>query len=63
VHLVGFTIEIYYDARPYERQIWLNVKLSLSTASRRIRETEVKIQSFSTSAPEEGEWPTSRPGQ
>ena len=20
VHLVGFTIEIYYDARPYERQ-------------------------------------------
>jgi len=21
-HLVGFTIEIYYDARPYERQIW-----------------------------------------
>jgi len=22
MHLVGFTIEIYYDARPYERQIW-----------------------------------------
>jgi len=21
VHLVGFTAEIYYDARPYERQI------------------------------------------
>jgi hypothetical protein len=21
VHLVGFTIEIYYNARPYERQI------------------------------------------
>ena len=21
MHLVGFTIEIYYDARPYERQI------------------------------------------
>jgi len=21
VHMVGFTIEIYYDARPYERQI------------------------------------------
>jgi len=21
VHLVGFTIEIYHDARPYERQI------------------------------------------
>jgi hypothetical protein len=21
VHLVGFTIEIYYDARPYKRQI------------------------------------------
>jgi len=20
VHLVGFTIEIYYDVRPYERQ-------------------------------------------
>ena len=20
MHLVGFTIEIYYDARPYERQ-------------------------------------------
>jgi len=25
VHLVGFTIEIYYDARPYERQIWHSV--------------------------------------
>ena len=23
MHLVGFTIEIYYDARPYERQTWL----------------------------------------
>jgi len=24
VHLVGFTIEIYYDARPYERQtLWV----------------------------------------
>jgi len=22
MHLVGFTIEIYYDARPYERQKW-----------------------------------------
>jgi len=22
VHLVGFTIEICYDARPYERQIY-----------------------------------------
>ena len=22
VHLVGFTIEIYYDARSYERQEW-----------------------------------------
>jgi len=22
VHLVGFTIEIYCDARPYERQIY-----------------------------------------
>ena len=21
MHLVGFTIEIYYDARPYQRQI------------------------------------------
>jgi len=21
MHLVGFTIEIYYNARPYERQI------------------------------------------
>jgi len=24
VHFVGFTIEIYYDARPYERQIPLH---------------------------------------
>ena len=23
MHLVGFTIEIYYDARPYERQLCL----------------------------------------
>ena len=22
MHLVGFTIEIYHDARPYMRQIW-----------------------------------------
>ena len=22
MRLFGFTIEIYYDARPYERQIW-----------------------------------------
>jgi len=22
MHLVGFAIEIYYDARPYEHQIW-----------------------------------------
>jgi len=30
MHLVGFTIEIYYDARPYERQNWreyLNIPL------------------------------------
>jgi len=26
VHLVGFTIELYYDARPYERQIKMNLK-------------------------------------
>jgi hypothetical protein len=26
VHLVGFTIEISYDARPYERQIVLGVQ-------------------------------------
>jgi len=25
MHLVGFTIEIYYDARPYERQVWLQL--------------------------------------
>jgi len=24
MHLVGFTIEIYYDARPYECQIYMN---------------------------------------
>ena len=23
MHLVGFTVEIYYDARPYERQIFI----------------------------------------
>jgi len=28
VHLVGFTIEIHYDARPYERQTYqLNAQL------------------------------------
>jgi len=26
VHLVGFTIEIYHDARPYERQTSLNLR-------------------------------------
>jgi len=25
MHLVGFTIEIYYDTRPYELQIYLNL--------------------------------------
>jgi len=25
VYLVGFTIEIYYDARPYERHIYKNI--------------------------------------
>jgi hypothetical protein len=28
VHLVGFTIEIYYDAQTYERQIERKTKLS-----------------------------------
>jgi hypothetical protein len=27
MHLVGFTIEMYYDARPFERQIHLRVLL------------------------------------
>jgi len=27
VHLVGFTIEIYYDARSYKRQIWLRLRM------------------------------------
>ena len=25
MHLAGFTIEIYYDARPYERQFFLTL--------------------------------------
>jgi hypothetical protein len=25
VHLVGFTIQIYYDTRTYERQVFLSV--------------------------------------
>jgi len=29
VHLVGFTIEIYYDARSYERQICVNITFCL----------------------------------
>ena len=29
VHLVGFTIEIYYDARPYERHICFKKYLGL----------------------------------
>ena len=28
MHLVGFTIEKYYDARPYERQISIMLCLS-----------------------------------
>jgi peroxin-1 len=27
VHLVGFTIEIYYNARSYKRQIWLRLRM------------------------------------
>jgi len=27
MHLVGFTMEIYYDARPYERQIHLSLRI------------------------------------
>jgi len=28
VHLVGFTIEIYYGARSYKRQIWGTISLT-----------------------------------
>jgi hypothetical protein len=31
VHLIGFTIEIYYDARPYERQTQFNVNTSIGS--------------------------------
>jgi len=30
MHLVGFTIEIFWDARPYERQICILPHLSVS---------------------------------
>ena len=29
MHLVGFTIEIYYDARPYERHKYVSISLSV----------------------------------
>jgi len=32
MHLVGFTIEIYYDARPYERQIILMLAQIISVS-------------------------------
>ena len=34
MHLVGFTIEIYYDARPYESQKFRTRKISDFLASR-----------------------------
>ena len=37
MHLVGFTIEIYSDARPYERQIYkvqVKVKFTLEQATK-----------------------------
>jgi len=27
MHLVGFTIEIYYEAQPYEREIYTSVEI------------------------------------
>jgi len=39
MHLVGFTIEIYYNARPYERQIlpllYKNQSVSLACGKNR----------------------------
>jgi hypothetical protein len=30
VHLVGFTIEIYYDARSYRRQVWKHLSTAVT---------------------------------
>jgi len=42
VHLVGFTIEIYYDARPYERQIWENSSLGIQLQPTKSHRNRVK---------------------
>ena len=49
MHLIGFTIEIYHDARPYERQIPVPVaavlykKLIFLTVTQLAEGTTVKI--------------------
>jgi len=40
VHLVGFTIEIYHDARPYKRQIYQPITLP-ALLYRSERESEI----------------------
>jgi len=37
VYLVGFIIEIYYDARPYERQIYVSVFTYFTTPPQLLR--------------------------
>ena len=34
MHLVGFTIEIYYDARSYKRQIWHHITHDIPFSSK-----------------------------
>jgi len=41
MHLVGFTIEIYYDARPYERQIWNLIPLLCVNIIHLVRRTDL----------------------
>jgi len=35
MHFVGFTVEIYHDARPYQRQIFRNVGNERDVTSQR----------------------------
>jgi len=45
VHLFGFTIEIYHDARPYKRQIyWGKSPTQMQSATPQMHERTVKVQ-------------------
>ena len=49
MHLVGFTIEIYYDAQPYERQTWCNIIAKIRKVTQMLKNYIFRSFTLSTS--------------